>query len=194
AHQQFGRIPPRHQLMPMRPKHPPQRLGVARKLVPQFHPRKPGLPRLGQAHLQRRLPADLDHVIIGPPDWVRAYTDHLPAFVLLVSRCRLPYGDIPQRVTPGSSRGQVCAPPSALSPLPSSPTPLHLRLTSRTSSSVEYHPDTNSYPCAPSIPATLELRPETCSPIPSPKTRPPAPRPDTPSTTSPRQSSQCHTG
>src|SRR5690606_33414914 len=84
AHQQFGRIPPRYQLMPMRPKHPPQRLGVARKLVAQFHPRKPGLPRLGQAHLQRRLPANLDHIVIGPPDWVRTDPDHVSSFILII--------------------------------------------------------------------------------------------------------------
>src|SRR5690606_8253627 len=98
------------------PQASPQRLSFARKLVPQFHPRKPGLPRLGQTHLQRRLPANLPNVI---PVKGRDASDLMEALAFTTS----------PRVSPRARPGARYARRPRLSlATPRSPPPLHLRL------------------------------------------------------------------
>ena len=52
-----------------------QRLGLARKLVAEFHADDADLARLGETGLERRRAANLDEVVVRPADRVRADAD-----------------------------------------------------------------------------------------------------------------------
>src|SRR6202035_1928875 len=98
--EQLRRVPPRYACQSESVEGRRKLARVPRKFMPKLHALEADLTGLGEAGLQRRLCAQLPHIVVGPDDGIRAQTN---AHGSVIIRPPLTSGSVPL-----ASRSDFC--------------------------------------------------------------------------------------